>query len=90
MSEPRTATAVPPPAVSAGDRPPVPGPPPPSLRSRGYLVLGTGAVLAYLAAGMLGWDLPTTEQATVPATVRTAPGGYRTFHFWHTGYHGGK
>lgn len=77
-------------AVVSPDRPPVPRPPAPSWRSRAYLTLGTGAVLLYLAAGALGWDFPTTETATVPATVRTAPGGYRTFHFWHTGYHGGK
>jgi hypothetical protein len=25
-----------------------------------------------------------------PASVRTSPGGYRSYHFWHTGFHGGK
>jgi hypothetical protein len=77
-------------AAPAPDLPPVPAPPPPSLLSRSYLALGVAALGVYLAAGLLGWDVRTTEAATVPATVRTAPGGYRTFHFWHTGYHGGK
>jgi len=26
----------------------------------------------------------------LPADVRNSPGGYRSFHFWHSGYHGGK
>lgn len=26
----------------------------------------------------------------VPASVRTSPGGYRSYHFWHSGLHGGK
>ena len=25
-----------------------------------------------------------------PASVRSSPGGYRSYHFWHTGFHGGK
>jgi hypothetical protein len=72
------------------DQPPVPGPPAPSLLSRAYVVAGCGVLALYLAAGLLGWDFRSTEHASVPASVRTAPGGYRTFHFWHTGYHGGK
>ena len=30
------------------------------------------------------------EHVTVPASVRSSPGGYRSFHFWHSGFHGGK
>jgi hypothetical protein len=26
----------------------------------------------------------------VPASVRSSPGGYRSYHFWHTGFQGGK
>jgi hypothetical protein len=25
-----------------------------------------------------------------PVSVRSSPGGYRSYHFWHTGFHGGK
>ena len=31
---------------------------------------------------------PAREE--IPASVRSSPGGYRSFHFWHSGYHGGK
>ena len=31
---------------------------------------------------------PAREE--IPASVRSSPGGYRSFHFWHTGYNGGK
>ena len=58
--------------------------------AQGTLGAGGGVLVLYLAAGFLGWDFRSTERETVPASVRTAPGGYRTFHFWHTGYHGGK
>ena len=30
------------------------------------------------------------ERDEIPASVRASPGGYRSFHFWHSGYHGGK
>jgi hypothetical protein len=30
------------------------------------------------------------ERDEVPTSVRSSPGGYRSFHFWHSGYHGGK
>jgi hypothetical protein len=72
------------------DRPPIPRPSRRSLLTRIYTVAGGGVIVLYLGAGLLGWDFRSTERETVPASVRTAPGGYRTFHFWHTGYHGGK
>ena len=72
------------------DRPPLPRMARPSLLTRVYAIAGAGVVVLYLGAGLLGWDFHSTERETVPASVRTAPGGYRTFHFWHTGYHGGK
>lgn len=35
-------------------------------------------------------ELGEPEREEVPASVRASPGGYRSYHFWHTGYHGGK
>ena len=50
-----------------------------------------GAVLAvYLVAGVFGWDFKSSERDRVPGSVRNSPGGYRAYHFWHGGYHGGK
>ncbi len=54
------------------------------------LVLGGGLLLLYVAAAWSGWELSTAARQTLPADVRNSPGGYRSFHFWHSGYHGGK
>lgn len=74
----------------APDTPPVPRP----RRSRVVVVYGalTAAALgAWLYAGVTGWvPFTDSERATVPAGIRSSPGGYRAFHFWHSGYQGGK
>ncbi len=30
------------------------------------------------------------QRAPQSPSVRSSPGGYRSYHFWHTGFHGGK
>jgi len=53
----------------------------------------TAALLSLVAwAELRGWALtePSRRHPPVPASVRSSPGGYRSYHFWHTGYHGGK
>jgi hypothetical protein len=35
-------------------------------------------------------ELGQPEREEIPASVRSSPGGYRSYHFWHSGYHGGK
>ncbi len=37
-----------------------------------------------------GWRVTTTPRERIPASVRSSPGGYRSYHFWHTGFSGGK
>lgn len=54
-----------------------------------YLALGLGVVLLYSAAAFQGWELGTPERQTLPPDARS-PGGYRSFHFWHYGFRGGK
>jgi len=54
-----------------------------------YLVLGLGVVLFYGTASFLGWELGTPSRETLPADAR-GPNGYRSFHFWHYGFRGGK
>jgi hypothetical protein len=58
--------------------------------SKIYLLLGGGLLLLYVVAAWSGWELTTATRQVLPADVRNSPGGYRTFHFWHSGYHGGK
>ena len=71
------------------DRPPVPRP----KRGVGVIVL---AVIAAVIVGGYSYvafaqhEFGTPERDEIPASVRASPGGYRSFHFWHSGYHGGK
>jgi hypothetical protein len=61
-----------------------------AMLSKLYLVLGTGVLLLYVVAAWSGWELTTAPRQVLPPDVRNSPGGYRSFHFWHSGYHGGK
>ena len=60
------------------------------MLSKLYLLLGCAALMLYGAAAWNGWELTTATRQVLPADVRNSPGGYRTFHFWHSGYQGGK
>lgn len=60
------------------------------MLSKLYLVLGVGALLLYGVASWAGWEMSLSPRQQLPADVRNSPGGYRSFHFWHSGYHGGK
>jgi hypothetical protein len=55
-----------------------------------YLVLGSLVILFYGVASFQGWEFGTSGREVIPADVRSSPGGYRSFHFWHSGFHGGK
>lgn len=64
--------------------------PKPSVPVLAYAGLGGLALAVYLAAGVFGWSFGEEDTTVMPASVRQTPGGYRAFHFWHTGYQGGK
>ena len=55
-----------------------------------YLATGIALVALYGAIAYSGWEFGTPERESIPADVRNSPGGYRSFHFWHSGFHGGK
>lgn len=55
-----------------------------------YLVIGLLLLGTYAVAESRGLDFNTTPRRVMPGDVRQSPGGYRSFHFWHSGYHGGK
>jgi hypothetical protein len=48
----------------------------------GYLavVMGTYALAAYQ-----GWEMGSAKRGFIPASVRQAPGGYRSFGYWRGG-----
>lgn len=54
------------------------------------LGLGALAILLYAIVAFTGTEFGDPQREQVPADVRQSPGGYRSFHFWHSGYHGGK
>jgi hypothetical protein len=60
------------------------------MLSKLYLVLGGGLLMLYATAAWAGWELSLAPRQQLPPDVRNSPGGYRSFHFWHSGYRGGK
>jgi hypothetical protein len=60
------------------------------LLAKLYLVAGGGLVALYLAGAARGWELTAPGARFIPADIRQSPGGYRSFHFWHSGFEGGK
>jgi hypothetical protein len=55
-----------------------------------YAAVAGVVLVLYLVAGVVGWDVKSSERDRVPGSVRNSPGGYRAYHFWHSGYSGGK
>lgn len=82
-------TTEPAPSAPAADLPPVPR----SKLSTAALVLaafGALTVGGYSVFAYTDYEPGSPAREEIPASVRSSPGGYRSFHFWHTGYHGGK
>ena len=71
------------------DHPAVPRPPR-SFLGLVALVFALVVVGGYGALAYTQRELGAPERDEIPASVRTSPGGYRSYHFWHSGYHGGK
>jgi hypothetical protein len=55
-----------------------------------YKIIVIASLLFYGAAVRAGWDWPSAHHELIPPSVRSSPGGYRSYHFWHTGFQGGK
>ena len=60
------------------------------MLTRFYLIIGIAILAAYSFIAFTGKEFGDPERERVPADVRQSPGGYRSFHFWHSGYRGGK
>ena len=88
MTEPAKPPSTPA-GTPAADLPPVPR----ARRSAMAIVVGVfGALVTtgYAALAYTDYEPGSPERDEIPASVRSSPGGYRSFHFWHSGYHGGK
>jgi hypothetical protein len=57
---------------------------------RFYQTVGGLLLGGYALTAFNGWEYFHSPAQAVPAEVRHAPGGLRTFHYWHSGYRGGK
>jgi hypothetical protein len=55
-----------------------------------YRLWVVGLLGFFAAGGLLGLRLGATAHERIPPSVRSSPGGYRSFHFWHSGFSGGK
>lgn len=53
-----------------------------------YTIFSVGVVGLYAMAAMFGWELTGGTRRQLPPDARQ--NGYRSFHFWHYGLHGGK
>jgi hypothetical protein len=75
--------------MSGPDRPAVPRPRPTPAR---WVVIGfmTLVIAGYAVVAFGGREFGEPQRDEIPASVRASPGGYRSYHFWHSGYHGGK
>lgn len=55
-----------------------------------YMLFGALVLAGYTGTELMGWEGETAMRQTIPMSVRNSPGGYRSYHFWHSGFHGGK
>lgn len=56
-----------------------------------YLLGSTGFFILAVSHAFLGIDpLNFNENDRLPENARQAPGGYRTYIYWNSGYQGGK
>lgn len=55
-----------------------------------FTLYSIAVLVSFVALEWRGVDLwPTTQRFSIPASVRSSPGGYRSYHTYF-GFHGGK
>lgn len=57
---------------------------------KAYKIIVVASLGAYAVAGLTGYRHDGGEKEKIDPSVRSSPGGYRSFHFWHSGHSGGK
>lgn len=71
------------------DRPAIPRPKR-SWWTKVVLVFAVLVLGGYTALAVTQRELKDGEKDEIPGSVRSSPGGYRSYSFWISGYHGGK
>jgi hypothetical protein len=55
-----------------------------------YAAVGALMLAGFITMNALGWEPAAEQQKVLPPSLRQSPGGYRSFHIWHSGFRGGK
>lgn len=58
--------------------------------AKSYRVIVVGGVALYAIAGLIGYRTAAEPREKIDPSIRSSPGGYRSYHFWHSGHSGGK
>jgi hypothetical protein len=56
----------------------------------GFAVIGAGVIGMFFWSALSAWEPARSERGFIPSSVRSSPGGYRSYHYVHGGFHGGK
>jgi hypothetical protein len=60
------------------------------MLSRIYLAAAILIIALYGVLAFTGKEFGDPRRQIVPEDARKSPGGYRSFHYLHSGYRGGK
>ena len=52
---------------------------------KGHLIYLFGVLGLYATSAWSGWELGGAKRGVIPASVRQAPGGYRSYSYWGGG-----
>lgn len=55
-----------------------------------YLTLGSLLLVGYSVMAFNGWEFGDARREVIPREQLHAASGYRSSHFWYSGYRGGK
>ncbi len=55
-----------------------------------YWLSSAGMLLLYGSASAFGWGFAPAPREKLEGDPRQSPGGYRSYHMWHSGFRGGK
>jgi hypothetical protein len=52
---------------------------------RAFTVYAVLVLALYSVATLRGWELASPRRGFIPQSVRSSPGGYRTYNYWRGG-----
>ncbi len=52
---------------------------------KGYGLFALAVLSLYGVSAWKGWEMGSAKRGLIPASVRSAPGGYRSYGYWRGG-----